>query len=90
MTDWPAFAEREAALAAIEDRLRGAPDALDLRVERAQLLSALGRNDDAMQAYLHVLGRDETHFGALTGLGQLAHAMGHRSAASGASIMRRG
>lgn len=49
--------------------------------ERAERLQALGRDEAAKAAYLAVLVRDATHFGALTNLGRLAHALGHRSAA---------
>ncbi len=45
------------------------------------MLAALGRDDAAKQAYLEVLQRDVTHFAALTNLGGLALASGHRSAA---------
>ena len=44
-------------------------------------MAALGFDDQAKQAYLDVLGRDATHFGALINLGGLALASGHRSAA---------
>jgi Tfp pilus assembly protein PilF/glutathione synthase/RimK-type ligase-like ATP-grasp enzyme len=49
--------------------------------ERGALLAGLGRDDEAKLAYLEVLRRDVTHFGALTNLGGLALASGHRSAA---------
>jgi glutathione synthase/RimK-type ligase-like ATP-grasp enzyme len=49
--------------------------------ERGALLAALGFDDAAKQAYVDVLRRNTTHFGALTNLGGLALATGHRGAA---------
>ena len=74
-------AKIEAALAAIEQILARSPDALDLLFERAQLLTLLGQDAEARTAYLAVLQRDQTHFGALTNLASLALSSGHRSAA---------
>ncbi|HEY1838362.1 MAG TPA: tetratricopeptide repeat protein, partial [Rhizomicrobium sp.] len=71
----------ETALGQIETRLGGAPDDADLLFERARLLTLLGRDDDALQAYLALLRREPTHFGALTNLASLSLATGHRSAA---------
>ena len=51
---------------------------------RAQQLDALGRNDEAKQAYLDVLQLDPDHFEALTALAALATKMGLRSAARAA------
>jgi glutathione synthase/RimK-type ligase-like ATP-grasp enzyme len=47
----------------------------------AQALAREGRDDDAKRAFLSVLHRNPTHFGALTDLAGLALASGHRSAA---------
>lgn len=66
---------------AAEAGLAESPDNLDTLFERGALLAALGRDDEAKQAYLEVLRRDAAHFGALTNLGGLALASGHRSAA---------
>jgi len=74
-------AKLEAALAAVEHKLAQSPDGLDLLFEKAQLLSLLGQDADAQAAYLAVLRRDQTHFGALTNLASLALSSGHRSAA---------
>jgi tetratricopeptide (TPR) repeat protein/glutathione synthase/RimK-type ligase-like ATP-grasp enzyme len=71
----------EAALRDVEATLSSRPDDLDALFERGALLARLGRDDEAKQAYLEVLRRDVTHFGALTNLGGLALASGHRSAA---------
>jgi Flp pilus assembly protein TadD/glutathione synthase/RimK-type ligase-like ATP-grasp enzyme len=71
----------EAALRDIETRLAADPEHLDTLFERGAIMAALGRDDDAKQAYLEVLRHDAAHFGALTNLGGLALASGHRSAA---------
>ncbi|HEY3888700.1 MAG TPA: tetratricopeptide repeat protein [Caulobacteraceae bacterium] len=71
----------EAALRDAEATLSSNPDDPGALFERGALLAALGRDDEAKQAYLEVLRRDVTHFGALTNLGGLALASGHRSAA---------
>ena len=81
MTAWPDYAAREAALRRIEAQLATEPDSLALLLERADLLVALGQAEAAKTAYLEILARDATHFGALNNLGKLAHALGHRSAA---------
>lgn len=58
-------------LDAIDELLREQPDELAFRFGRACCLEDLGRIDDAVRAYLDVLGRQPTHFGALTNLGSL-------------------
>jgi glutathione synthase/RimK-type ligase-like ATP-grasp enzyme len=65
----------------LDDLLAREPDAIEVEVERAALLNALGRPLDARQAYLEVLKRAPTHFGALNDFGGLLSATGHRSAA---------
>jgi len=47
------------------------PDALDKSFERACILGALGRTDDAMHAYRDVLHQRPDHFGALNNLAVL-------------------
>jgi glutathione synthase/RimK-type ligase-like ATP-grasp enzyme len=49
--------------------------------EKAQMLAQAGLDEEAKRAYVAVLERDSTHFGALTGLASLALATGYRSAA---------
>ena len=58
-------------LTAIEEMVRAAPDDLKLLFGRACCLEDLGRIDDALAAYVTVLNREPTHFGALTNLGSL-------------------
>jgi glutathione synthase/RimK-type ligase-like ATP-grasp enzyme len=71
----------ETALAQIAARLESEPQNAALMFERARLLTLLGRDDAAKQAYLALLRRESTHFGALTNLASLALATGYRSAA---------
>lgn len=58
-----------------------AADAIDMLVERAALLNALGRADEACTAYLDVLKRFPDHFAALNDFGALLVATGCRTAA---------
>jgi tetratricopeptide (TPR) repeat protein len=81
MTAWPDYVARATALRHIEAQLASEPDSLALLLERADLLVGLGQMEAAKTAYLEILARDATHFGALNNLGKLAHALGHRSAA---------
>lgn len=71
----------ESVLAGIEARLRTTPDDAELSFERARLLTLLGRDEEALNAYLALLRREPTHFGALTNLASLSLATGRRSAA---------
>ena len=65
----------------LELRLLVDPDANDAAFERACILAALGRNDDATQAYHAILARSPEHFGALNNLGMLLYESGaHRAA----------
>ena len=77
----PTRLEREAALRALDVLLEAAPDALEPKVRRAGLLAALGRNDEARDAYLAILAAAPAHFGALNDLGTLLYATGYRAAA---------
>lgn len=58
-------------LDAINQLIQASPNDVGLWFARACALEDLGHFDDARTAYLQVLGRDETHFGALTNLGML-------------------
>jgi hypothetical protein len=49
--------------------------------EHARALDASGRTEEAKQAYLAVLAREPTHFGALNNLGTLLYETGYRTAA---------
>jgi hypothetical protein len=78
---WPPRLVQETRLRQLDDLVAHDPDAIEAGVERAALLNALGRPLDARQAYLDVLKRAPTHFGALNDFGALLSATGHRSAA---------
>jgi TPR repeat len=71
----------EAALAAIESRLHAESESLDLRADRARLLSELGQIEEAKRQYLEILRRDQTHFGTLVNFADLLQQTGFISAA---------
>jgi hypothetical protein len=73
----------EAALGVIEWRLQTAAecDSLDLRSDRARLLSELGQIDEAKRQYLAVLERDQTHLSTLVNFADLLLQTGHSAAA---------
>jgi tetratricopeptide (TPR) repeat protein len=70
-----------AQLTAIDQLIAESPDELGLRFGRACCLEDLGRVDDALLAYVDVLNRQATHFGALTNLGSLLLERGRASEA---------
>lgn len=80
-TPWPATVARKAGLAKVEAELTAHPDSLDLRFERACILSELGRNEEAHRAYLELLMRQPTHRDALNNFGTLLYSTGYRTAA---------
>jgi hypothetical protein len=83
--DWPPRLAQLARLRQIDEHVAGgraaAPDAVDMLVERAALLNALGRRDEAKRAYLDVVTWAPDHFGALNDFGALLLATGYRGAA---------
>jgi hypothetical protein len=77
---------QEAKLSELEGLLASdsegaAPEAIERQVERAALLNALGRSDEARQAYLDLLTRAPTRFDVLNDFGALLAATGFQSAA---------
>jgi glutathione synthase/RimK-type ligase-like ATP-grasp enzyme len=56
-------------------------DTIDIEVERAALLGALDRRDEAQQAFIDILRRAPTHFSALNQFGTLLAEMGAIDAA---------
>jgi hypothetical protein len=77
---WAPRLTQEARLAELDARLTGAED-VDLEVERAVLLGALNRQQDAQQAFVAILRKAPTHFSALNELGTLLTNMGAIEAA---------
>lgn len=61
--------------------MRGDEDASHDGLRRARAYAALAQDEAAKQAYVDVLRLDPTSLPALTEIGALAHASGHRSAA---------
>ncbi|MBV8599951.1 MAG: tetratricopeptide repeat protein [Candidatus Eremiobacteraeota bacterium] len=81
---WPPRQALEETLVGVEGRLAAEPADLQARFDRAKLLEALGRNEDAQQAYFAVLELDPRHFGTLNNLGNLFHRMGYGAASHAA------
>jgi len=79
---WAPRLAQEARLAEL-DALPASPagDGIDLEIERAVLLAALNRHQDAQQAFVGILRRAPTHFGALNEFGALLAHMGAIEAA---------
>ncbi|HUA60361.1 MAG TPA: tetratricopeptide repeat protein [Verrucomicrobiae bacterium] len=80
-TDWQPRRAREAALRELESRLATEPESVALRLERAQLLTELGRTAEARNAYLEILARAPSDRQALNNLGTLLHGTGYKTAA---------
>jgi glutathione synthase/RimK-type ligase-like ATP-grasp enzyme len=74
-------ARLQTALAALERRISAGEATADILAERAGLLAALGRTDDAKQQYLLILQQDPTHFVTLNNFGVLLHETRFRAAA---------
>jgi tetratricopeptide (TPR) repeat protein/glutathione synthase/RimK-type ligase-like ATP-grasp enzyme len=81
---WAPRLSQEARLRQLEDELaRQAAEgaAIDAGIERAVLLGALNRQEDARQAFVDILRRAPTNFSALNELGTLLTNMGAIAAA---------
>ena len=78
---WQPQAFLETKLKNVEADLTAKPESIELRFDRAVLLRELGRTDEAQNAYLELLSREPTHFGALNNLGTLAMETGFQTAA---------
>jgi tetratricopeptide (TPR) repeat protein len=81
MSLWKPYAQREAALSRLDQRLAAGAADIDERVARADLLAELGRGDEARAAYLEILALRPDHLAVLNNLGALVHAQGYTSAA---------
>ena len=79
---WAPRLAQEARLAELDALLaRPAGGGIDLEIERAVLLAALNRHQDAQQAFVGILRRAPTHFSALNEFGTLLAHMGAIEAA---------
>ena len=79
---WAPRLAQEARLAKLDARLaRPTGGGVDLEIERAVLLAALNRHQDAQQAFVGILRRAPTHFSALNEFGTLLAHMGAIEAA---------
>jgi len=80
---WAPRLAQEARLAELDDRLARQAEAADigLEVERAALLGALNRHQDAQHAFVAILRRAPAHFSALNEFGTLLTNMGAIEAA---------
>ena len=78
----------ERKLAEVERRLARQPRALTVSIDdlyaRGQLLEALGRNEEAREAYFALVAAAPTHFGGLNNLGNVLTRAGKRRAAQAA------
>ena len=77
---WAPRLAQEARLAELDERLAAAAD-VNLELERAVMLGALNRHQDAQQAFVAILRKAPTHFSALNELGTLLTNMGAIEAA---------
>jgi tetratricopeptide (TPR) repeat protein/glutathione synthase/RimK-type ligase-like ATP-grasp enzyme len=81
---WAPRLVQESRLRQLEDALARRPmeaDAISAEIERAVLLGALDRRQDAQQAFIDILRRVPTHFSALNEFGTLLTNMGAIDAA---------
>jgi hypothetical protein len=81
---WAPRLAQESRLRQLEENLvrpGSAGVAIDAEIERAVLLGALGRRQDAQQAFIDILRRAPTHFSALNEFGTLLTDMGAIDAA---------
>jgi glutathione synthase/RimK-type ligase-like ATP-grasp enzyme len=81
---WAPRLAQESRLTQLEDVLSRQPigtDAIGTEIERAVLLGALDRRQDAQQAFIDILRRAPTHFSALNEFGTLLTNMGAIDAA---------
>src|SRR5580692_1077299 len=81
---WAPRLAQESRLRQLEDVLARQPmeaDAIGAEIERAVLLGALDRRQDAQQAFIDILRRVPTHFSALNEFGTLLTNMGAIDAA---------
>jgi glutathione synthase/RimK-type ligase-like ATP-grasp enzyme len=81
---WAPRLAQEARLHELDARLARSPaadEAINLEIERAVLLAALNRHQEAQQAFVEILRKAPTHFSALNEFGTLLTKMGAIEAA---------
>jgi glutathione synthase/RimK-type ligase-like ATP-grasp enzyme len=81
--DWAPRLAQESRLRQLENLLagQGLKNAMDTEIERAVLLGALNRREDAQQAFVDILRREPANFSALNEFGALLTKMGAIDAA---------
>jgi glutathione synthase/RimK-type ligase-like ATP-grasp enzyme len=80
-TPWLSRAAQVRRLSQLDNLIAEQPEALDARVERAVLLNATDKRDEAKRALVDVLLQAPAHFRALNELGGLLSSMRHIAAA---------
>jgi glutathione synthase/RimK-type ligase-like ATP-grasp enzyme len=79
--NWAPRAGQQTRLRYLEHQLASKNTTIDVKIERAMLLSALGRRVEAQQAFVELLLQAPTHFGALNEFGNCLTSMGFIAAA---------
>jgi glutathione synthase/RimK-type ligase-like ATP-grasp enzyme len=78
---WAPRKTQEARLQHLERQLASAPAGIDIKIERAVLLSALDRRTEAQQAFIDILLQAPANFSALNEFGNCLASMGLVAAA---------
>jgi tetratricopeptide (TPR) repeat protein len=81
MTAWQPRLRLEEELKKADTQLAATPNDVEMRFNRATLLSDLGQVEEAKKAYIEMLALSPSHFGALNNLGALLVATGYNKAA---------
>jgi Tetratricopeptide repeat len=76
-----AWVAKERGLSEIDKVLQEHPEAIDTQIERAGLLDALDRRDEAKRMFVEILLKAPTNFRALNEFGNLLSSMGYVAAA---------
>jgi glutathione synthase/RimK-type ligase-like ATP-grasp enzyme len=79
--DWEPYRQIEAALQETEESIARQPANLQLRFDRAQLLTRVGRLQDAKKAYIDILLQDVNHLSSYINLGVVLTELGFYKAA---------
>jgi hypothetical protein len=79
--DWQPYLSLQRALQEVESRLAGQPGSGALHLERARLLTAMGKLHEAKQIYIDLLKQDPQQLEPLTSLAVILSELGYRQAA---------